>query len=276
MINLLYCGNDKVFDGMLISLLSITKYVSQPVMVYVMTMDLTELDEKNRPVTQRQVGYLEQLIQKKNAKSRIRLIDITDRFRKDMGDSPNLKNFYTPYTLVRLYADLIEDLPDRILYLDTDTVANDSIEPIFDIDLEGYEFAGVIDYLGKVFIKYNYMNAGVLYLNLPQIRKTGVFAKSRELCRNKKMFFPDQTALNRTVKRKKFIPVRYNEQRRRRKNTVIQHFCKSIRWLPFYHTVNVKPWQVEAVHGVYKLHAYDDILEQYLAEKARYEKEPLQ
>lgn len=270
MINLLYCGNDKVFDGMMISLLSIIKYTSQPLNVYVMTMDLSALDEKNCPVTEKQTGYLERLIQEKNPESRIHLIDITEMFQKDMAGSPNLKNFYTPYTLVRLYADLVEELPDKILYLDTDTVAHDNIEPIFEIDLEGYEFAGVIDYLGKVFIKYNYMNAGILYLNLPQIRKTGVFEKSRRMCREKKMFFPDQTALNRTVERKKFIPVRYNEQRRLRKNTVIQHFCKSIRWIPFYHTVNVKPWQVEELHKVYKLHAYDDILEAYLKQKELY------
>jgi lipopolysaccharide biosynthesis glycosyltransferase len=267
MINLLYCGNDKVFDGMMISLLSIMKHTTEPIHVYVMTMDLREIDEKNRPVTTEQTTYLLSMLREKNPESTMKLIDITEMFKADMIDSPNLKNFYTPYTLVRLYADLVEGLPDKLLYLDTDTVANKDISPIFDIDIEGYEFAGVIDYLGKIFIRYNYMNAGILYLNLPQIKKTGVFLKSRQMCKNKKMFFPDQTALNRAVLKKKFIPVRYNEQRKLRKNTVIQHFCKSIRLLPYYHTVNIKPWQVEDVRSIYKIHAYDDILDDYLRRK---------
>lgn len=271
MLNLLYCGNDKVFDGMMVSLLSIIKYTKEPLGVYVLTMDLREVDENNIPVSAKQVDFLDKLIQQVNSESRVYLIDITEVFRKEMADSINIMSSYTPYTLVRLFADDIPELPDNILYLDTDTIASDSIEPIFETDMNGIEFAGVIDYLGKWFIRYNYMNAGVLYLNMPQIRETGVFKKARQMCRNKKMWFPDQTALNRCVKKKKFLSTRYNEQRMIHKNTCIRHFCKTLRLFPYFHTINIKPWQIDQMHDVFHIFMYDDILNEYTKQKKIYE-----
>lgn len=263
MINLLYCGNDKVLDGMMISLLSIIKYTKSPLHVYVMTMDLRQIHPRNIPIQQSQMEYLERMLKEVNAESKVIRIDVTERFRNEMLESPNLMTNYTPYTLVRLFADQVEELPERLLYLDTDTIAKDTIEPMFDIEIQSYEFAGVRDYLGKWFIDINYMNAGILYLNMRRIKETGLFKKSRQLCREKKMWFPDQTSLNRLAQKKLFLPRKYNEQRKLRKDTVIQHFCKSIRWVPYYHTVNVKPWEVEKVRTVYKIHEYDDILDEY-------------
>ncbi|AEE15925.1 glycosyltransferase family 8 protein [Treponema brennaborense] len=270
MVNLLYCGNDNIFDGMLISLLSITKHTKSPLHVYALTMDLTDMNGAYRPLSAAQIAYLEDMIKTVHSESFIKLIDVTAAFKAEMTDSPNMSTDYTPYTLTRLFADTLTDLPPRLLYLDTDTVANADIEPIFETDIDDYEFAAVRDYLGKVFIRYDYQNAGVLYLNMDKIRETGLFAKARERCRMHKMWFPDQSALNLLVCKKKFLPRKYNEQRKLKKDTVIQHFSKSIRWFPFYHTVNIKPWEVEKVRTVYKLHAYDDVLDEYLTRVRMY------
>ncbi len=271
MIPLLYCGNENVFDGMLISLLSITKYTKTPLEVFVLTMDLSDMNAKWRPVRKEQTDYLEKIIQRVNPDSVIHLADVSDLFRTQMSGSPNLNTSYGPYTLVRLFADEVPGLPDKILYLDTDTVAHDDLTPVFDIDMTGCEYAAAIDYLGKIFIRYDYQNAGVLLLNMAFIKQTGFFERVRECCRTEKMAFPDQSAMNKYRSRKMFLPVKYNEQRRLHKNTVIQHFCKSIRLLPFYHTVNVKPWEIERMHSIYHIHAYDDILEKYTACKRQLE-----
>ena len=162
-----------------------------------------------------------------------------------------------------LFADKIPNIPSRILYLDTDTIMHGDISPVFETDIENYEFGAAIDFLGKFFIRYNYQNAGVLLLNMDKIRETGLFEKARNLVRRKKMAFPDQDALNKLVLKKKFISTKYNEQRMLHKKTVVHHFCKSIRWFPFFHTVNIKPWEVEKVKKVYKLHCYDDVLAEY-------------
>ncbi len=272
-INLMYCGNHKVFDGLLISLLSMTKYTKEPISVFVITMDLQELNPEYKPITQNQIAYLEKMIKEVNPNSLIKLFDITEIFLKETKDSPNLKNSYTPYTLARLYADKIPDLPDKILYLDTDTIMHGDISSVFEIDIEDYEFAAAIDFLGKFFLHYNYQNAGVLLLNLEKIRETKLFERARNLIKTKKMAFPDQTSLNLLVKKKKFISTKYNEQRKLHKNTVVHHFCKSIRLFPFFHTVNIKPWNVEKVRNVYKLHCYDDVLNEYESRMAKFKNE---
>jgi Lipopolysaccharide biosynthesis proteins, LPS:glycosyltransferases len=265
MIPILYCGNENVFDGMLISLLSITKYTKTPLSVFVLTMDLTDMNEKWRPVRREQTDYLEKVIQSVNPDSTIRLEDVTDLFRVQMSGSPNLDTSYGPYTLVRLFADEVPGIPGTILYLDTDTIAHDDITPVFLTDMTGCEYAAAIDYLGKIFIRWDYQNAGVLLLNMAFAKQNGFFARARECCRTEKMAFPDQTAMNKCRTGKKFLPSKYNEQRRLHKNTVIQHFCKSIRLFPFYRTVNVKPWEIERMHEVYHIHEYDDILKKYTA-----------
>ena len=43
--NIVYAGNKNVFDGLLISLLSLIEVNQQALRVYVLTMDLQELDQ---------------------------------------------------------------------------------------------------------------------------------------------------------------------------------------------------------------------------------------
>ena len=48
MINLLFCGNDKVFDGMLTTMLSIFERTKteEPFHIYIYTMDVSYLNPK--------------------------------------------------------------------------------------------------------------------------------------------------------------------------------------------------------------------------------------
>ncbi len=269
---LMYCGNNRAFDGMMISLLSVIKYVKLPLEVFVLTMDLRDMNEKYVPVSQAQASFLEKIIRRVNDESRIHLVDVTSDFKRELEGSPNLATNYGPYALARLFADLVPEIPDTILYLDTDTICHGDLTLVFETDMNGYEYAAAIDYLGKFFLHYNYQNSGVLLLNMRLIRESGFLVRVRDWCRTKKMFFPDQTALNRVVRKKKFFPTRFNEQRMLHKNTVIRHFSKTIRLFPFYHVINIKPWEIERMHSVYKIHAYDDILDEYVSLKNDYKK----
>lgn len=262
MISLLYCGNDKVFPGLLISLLSVAMHTSEPLDVHLLTMDLTEKNPAFRPLTEKHRTFLEQILREKNPESQVTRHDVRELFLAEMNESPNLNSVYTPYTLLRLFSDLLP-LPHRVLYLDTDTAALGDIRPLFEYDMKGCEYAGALDYLGKVFIHPRYINAGVLLLDLEKIKETAFFRKARMLVAEKKLPFPDQDAINRLSKKKCFLPRGFNEQRRMRRDTVIRHFSKSIRWLPFYHTVNVKPWEIERLHTVYHTYEFDDVLFQY-------------
>ncbi len=258
MINIMYTGNDYVFKGIVLSTLSILKHTNEEVHVYLVTMDIDNF----KGISSEMANKLDTILKEKNINNKCHLINMTDLFNSEMKDSKNINSFYTPYCLLRLFSDKL-DLPNKILYLDTDTMINKDIKSLYDIDITNYEFAGVIDRLGRFFIDKNYINSGVLLLNLDMIRKTELFKNTRELVKTKKMAFPDQSALNKLKKHYLKIPSIYNSQRYLKKDTVVKHFCKSIRWLPIYHTINVKPWEVEKVHRRLKIRAYDDIYLKY-------------
>ena len=127
---------------------------------------------------------------------------------------------------------------------------------------------GSLDYYGKWFfknkkIKFNYINSGVLLLNLKKIRETKLLKRARQMCQNKKMFMPDQSSLNKLSLSKKIEKRKYNEQRKLKKDTVFQHFTTSFRLFPLFHKVTIKPWDIEKVHKRLKIFEYDDILLEY-------------
>ena len=271
-IPILYAGNRRVFDGILISLLSVVRYCQEPLDVFLLTMDLTEQNPAFLPITEEQRAYLEAVCREKNPESRVRLADVGAFYRETMLDSPNAETGYTPYCFLRLYADRLTEIPDKAIYLDTDTVLCDSIADLYAEDVKDFELAGVRDYYGHHFFGINYINSGVLLLNLRMIRQTGLFRRVLDACAKKKIFLPDQTAINRLVKKKKILPRRFNEQKRERNDTVIRHFSMTIRFFPRFHTQNVKPWQIERVHGILNNHQHDEILNEYQARKAAFDR----
>lgn len=258
MINIMYTGNDKVANGIVLSILSIIKHTNEQLSVYILSM---KIDNFNM-LEESMLKNIEEIMKKKNENSSIKIIDMTEIFTNEMKDSKNMNNFYTPYAFLRLFSDLI-DLPSKIIYLDTDTMINDDINKLYSIDINNYEFAGVVDRLGRWFIDINYINSGVLLLNLDKIRETNLFKNSRQLIKTKKMAFPDQSALNKLKQFYLKIPSIYNNQGKFKKNTVIKHFCKSIRFLPIYHTINVKQWQIDDVHKRLKIFEFDDLYDEY-------------
>lgn len=263
MINLMFCGNSKIFDGILIALLSIAKNTKEPLSVYVLTMDLTRINMDFTPITESQRKILEKKIQEKNINNKVNLIDVTDIFENEMSKSTNIKTHYTPYIFIRLLSDEVSNLPGKILYLDCDIVCYGDIGEIYETDMDGYEIAASLDYIGRKMINPKYMNSGVVLMNLDLIKKTGSFKVARQLCIKKRMVLPDQTALNKACKNKLWLPDKYNEQKKRSGDTLIRHFSMAIELFPVFHLQNIKPWQVEKVHKTYKIYDYEDIIEEY-------------
>lgn len=262
--NIVYAGNYKVFDGLLISLLSLVEVNHEAIDVYVLTMDLTELSDDYVSISQRDLDIIEKELKKVNSNSRIIRIDVRSIFDKALAYSKNLVNRYTPYALLRLLLDEIEIIPDKVLYLDTDTVINKRINELYSTDISNYEFAGVKDRYGSFFFNPWYCNTGVLLLNMKKIRETGLFKKVVSLLNAKKVFLSDQTGLNKMAKRKKIIARKFNEQKNVKPETVIRHFSMQFRLLPKFHFINVKPWNIDDVHNIYNCHDFDHILSKYL------------
>lgn len=264
MINIMFCGNKKAFDGILIATISMLKYTKEALHIHIITADLHDIDENFVPILETQKDIIENLLKNVNSKSKATLIDITEKFKGEMFKSTNMKTHYTPYIFLRLFADEISELPDKILYLDADIVFYDDIKKLYDINVENYDFAASKDYFGRWFIDYKYLNSGVLLMNLKKMRESKVLAECREMCINKKMLLPDQTALNRKCKKKLYLPRKYNEQKERKSDTVIRHFSMTIKFFPKFKTINIKPWHIEDVHNVYKINDFDDVIEKFL------------
>ncbi len=271
--NILYCGDRNIEDGLIISVLSLLKNVSEELDIYVLTMSFATSEKEFLPVRKETISFLDGYIKEKNERNKICLIDITEEFKKEIPVI-NIDTRFTPYCMLRLFADKVEQIPKKILYLDNDVVCRKDCSEFYHQAIEGHELAGVLDYYGKWFFRrrllhMDYLNSCVLLLNLDEIRRTGLFERCRERCINKKMFMPDQSAINKLSVSKKICRRKYNEQRRLKKNTVLQHFTTSFRFFPWLHTITVKPWQIADVHEKLKIREYDDILNEYADIKER-------
>lgn len=270
--NLLLCGNEKVFDGALTELISITNKTKEPVNCYIFTMELTRVKTEYKSIRDEQIKFLNEVVKTKNSQNRVIKIDVTDLYEKEFGNCKNENAYCTPYTLLRLLADLVPEVPDKILYLDIDMMAAGDISELYNVDVSDYEYAAVKEKYGSKIIKSDYINAGMLLLNMKKIKETKLLEKARKLIKTRKLIFADQDAIYWSTKSKLLLPRIYNEQSKfNDPNTVICHFCKRLLWKPYPHTENYKQWNIEGVHNVLKCYAFDDDLYEYLKLKKEYE-----
>ncbi len=274
MVNVLFCGNSKIFDGILSCSLSIMKRTESkiPFRFYIFTMDVSHIKEDYKPITQEQISFFEAVIKEYNSENQVILMDVTDIYNKQFSGCPNEGAYCSPYTLIRLFADMIEGVPNKLLYLDADIMLNRDIHLLYDIDIEGYEYAAARDHYGKYLVKPDYINAGVLLLNMSEIKKTGLFEKARKLIKTKKLTFADQSAIIRSTTKKKLLKQRFNDQKFLHKHTVVRHFSKRLFWLPYPHTSNIKQWQVSEIHKVFGYYEFDDILFEYIYLKEKFKR----
>ncbi len=274
MINLLYCGNKGVFDGILTSALSILKrsHLEEPMTFYVFTMDVSHIREDFVPISDGQIEFLDRVIKKYNNANSVIKIDVTDYYMSYFDGCPNEDAYCSPYTLIRLFADLIPEIPGKILYLDADIMFNRDIHLLYDIDVDDVEYAAARDHYGKYLVSPNYVNAGVLLFNMDMIRRSGLLVKARKLIQTKKLTFADQSAIIRSTTKKRMLPQRFNDQKFLHKHTVVRHFSKRLFYLPYPHTENVKQWQVSKIHKIFGYYCFDDILYEYIYLKELFER----
>lgn len=275
MVNILFCGNIGVFDGMLTTALSLVKRTEskEPFCFHLFTMDVSHLKDNYVPITAKQVAFFERTVKSYNPENQVKLFDVTDLYMQHFSGCPNEGAYCSPYTLIRLFADLIDGIPDKLLYLDIDLLFQRDVHLLYDIDINGYEYAAARDHYGKYILNPNYINAGVILFNMKECRKTGLFEKARAWIKRKKLTFADQSAIIRSTTRKKILAQRFNDQKFLHPHTVVRHFSKRLFYLPYPHTDNIKQWHVERVHKVFGYHQFDDILNEYLSLKEKFDKE---
>lgn len=274
MINIMFCGNSGVFDGVLTCALSIFKRTEtkEPFSFMIFTMDLRDIDPKYTPVSDEQICFFERIIREYNSRNCVHKIDVTSFYNEEFRDSPNARCYCSPYTLIRLFADKVNGMPEKFLYLDADIMFNRDIRLLYDIDVTDYEYAAANDHYGKYLINPGYINAGVLLFNMDRCRQTSLFAKARELIKTKKLVFADQSALIRSTTKRRLIAQKFNDQKFLHRHTIVRHFSRRLFYFPFPHIDNIKQWNVTAVHKVFKYFVFDDILFEYIFLKKLFER----
>jgi lipopolysaccharide biosynthesis glycosyltransferase len=273
-INLCYCVNEGIFKGILMSLVSASEVSKDALNVTVLTGDFSNLSPKFKPFSEKQRAFLEKNLKAKNPLSSIHLIDCTSMVVSEMKDSPNLLSSYTPYIFLRLFLDRIGGLPDKILYLDADTIVMKDLSLLFSVDLGDKDLGWVRDAYGRWLISPNYCNSGVLLLNLPAIKKDHLFERCLQKLKNRHYPFPDQDVLNKCGKgHTVFLSGDFNEQKKLKETTIIRHYCNQPRIFPYVHALIAKPWDLERIHKVYRITALDRLHEecQYLWKEYEHE-----
>ena len=265
--NILYCGDQGIKDGVLVSILSLLMNGGSIYNIYIATISYEGVE----PFSEKTAEFLDKLVKKYNSKNFVKLIDATEVFVKNLPKK-NMGSYFTPCSMLRLYADKMPELNkcDRLLYLDYDVVCRGDISEFYNMDLSGVEAAGVLDIYGRWFyhyhglFKHDYMNSGVMLFNMDECRKTKMFERTVQICGERWMMLADQAALNKSIMKRKLVDRKFNEQGERPKHdTVLHHFSNNFKFLPVFHVQKVKPFEIEKIHKVLKIHEYDDILKQY-------------
>lgn len=136
-----------------------------------------------------------------------------------------LKNGGSSYrgyaTYARIFLDrFIDPGIDKILYIDGDTIIVDSLENLFNIELNEYVAAAVLDKQPKKYKNAlgfdgtdNYYNAGVLFISMKNWRKYDIGKKLKDnidsICSNSNM--PDQDLINIILRNDILqLPLQYN------------------------------------------------------------------
>lgn len=260
MIHVLQTGNSKIFHGICLNVLSILKYTSEPIHLHIMTMEISWSDVPK--ISEESCNHLREVMKNANPLNELSYYDVSVDFEETFRNTPNMNPKYSPASLIRLLFPRYIDC-DKLIYLDADTMTCSSLEEFYTIDIEDKEMAICKDYLGKFWIKKDYFNSGVLYINVKKVKETRLFERAVELLQKKKLYFSDQSALYILCKEKVYIPFRFNEQRDIKPDTVVKHFCKGIRYFPFFKIYNYKQWNVKKIHNFFHIYEFDDLYEQY-------------
>ena len=92
---------------------------------------LTASIDGHTPVGPDFADRLQGTVREKGNGGTVRLFDITELFGSYRPE-PNMDTRFTPFCMLRLFADLVPEIPDKILYLDTDVLCRAPFDDMYD------------------------------------------------------------------------------------------------------------------------------------------------
>ena len=194
-VNIAFCINDNYVEQLIVVLWSIMKNLTtgRDVNVWIVSSDMSEASK----------NYLRKLrLGFKNL--HLNFLDID---AKELTQLPRTIDYISAETYYRyLLPNLLPNI-DKILYMDADIVVNGDISPLYDTDLANCYIAGADDsYIAAINHKPQigldnselYVNAGVLLMNLKQMRTDNIPQKLIDTTKNmaSKVKYQDQDIIN--------------------------------------------------------------------------------
>ena len=116
--NILYCGDKNIAAGVAISAYSLALRTREPLDIYILT---AAPKVEGRTLPRSFCDLLSSRLREISPGTQVRLFDVTGLFDA-APPTANMGTRFTPCCMLRLYADLVPEIPDRILYLDNDVV----------------------------------------------------------------------------------------------------------------------------------------------------------
>ena len=140
------------------------------------------------------VLWLESIVKYHDSGSHLKTVDVSALYAEYLENNPNRESAFTPFTTLRLLADLALPDVDDALYLDCDVIVQKNLRDMYYGYLPkceaycAYSIPYACEWEGE-------MVAGVLLFNLDRIRKSGFLAKARDNINRNVYRFPDQMAI---------------------------------------------------------------------------------
>ncbi len=190
-----------------------------------------------------------------------------------LADKLVTRDYYTKTTYYRLFIPNMYPNLDKALYLDSDIIVTGDIAELYNTDLENNLVGAIPDMAVQntpVFIDYvenalgvksqNYFNAGILLMNLKEMRSWNFEEKFIDLlCKYSFRVAQDQDYLNVLTKdRVKYIDNSWNVQ------PVPNNICKVDKINLIHYNMLWKPWIFEGID-------YSDIFWEYAKQCPMYE-----
>ena len=158
-------------------------------------------------------------------------------------DGPNFKCSFTYMVLMK--AAVPKMFPDahRALLLDIDTIVNDDISALWDLDMSNSYYAAATEIVMSSVVGYPYSNFGVVMLNLDMLRDNGMDDSIIHALNTRSFLYNEQDAFNELC-RNQFtaIPADYNDNSLVRnltgtpRHSIITHFAAAKNWASFPQT----------------------------------------
>lgn len=205
-------------------------YSSSDSYAFLTGISLLSLLENNKACKTIHVYIMDNKISSKNKE---KLIQIAKKYQRNLSfvGMPDIKSLtgqeidtrrWNISTFGRLYmASALPNTVYKVLNIDCDTIVNDNIEPLWNIDITGKVFGGMLECINDRYrrnIKMNtgdyYMNGGIVYLNLEEVRSGNYEQRFTNYIKEygNSLAYLDQDVLNGVVEQSKKLklPMRYN------------------------------------------------------------------